>query len=263
MDANLSQILLITGLTIFVYMNLVYLLAMKVKNASIVDVAWGLGFVAVALVLLISTGSFNPAAVTLYCLVNLWGLRLTNHLAIRNLGQAEDWRYRAWRKQWGSSYAWRSYLQIFMLQGLMMWLISLSLVIAFAAGAAYVPEGSWLAAGVAVWIIGFGFEAVADWQLAKFKKAGTKKAGSVLSTGLWRFSRHPNYFGEILQWWGLWLCVLNLPMGWVAVISPLTITWLIVFVSGVPLLERKYAKDKAYQAYAKRTSRLVPWPPKP
>jgi len=262
MDATFSQTLLTAGLTIFIYMNLLYLLAMKVKNASIVDVGWGLGFVAVALVLLISTGSFNPAAVTLYCLVNLWGLRLTSHLAARNLGRAEDWRYRAWRQQWGKSYAWRSYLQIFMLQGLMMWLISLSLVVAFAAGASYVPEGNWLAAGVAVWVIGFGIEAVADWQLAKFKKNRSKNTSPIMSTGLWRFSRHPNYFGEVLQWWGLWLCVLMLPMGWVAVISPLIITWLIVFVSGVPLLEKKFTGDKDYQTYAQRTSRLLPWPPK-
>lgn len=261
MDASLTEISITAGLTTFVYMNLLYLLATKLKNASIVDIGWGLGFVTMSLVLLITTGAFNPVAVVVYSLINIWGLRLTSHLAERNLGRPEDWRYATWRKQWGKTYRWRSYLQIFMLQGLMMWLIALSLMVAFAAGAAYVPDGGWLSIGVAVWIVGFGFESVADRQLAKFIKSKSKDKPKLMSKGLWAYSRHPNYFGEVTQWWGLWLCVISLPFGWLAIISPLTITWLIVFVSGIPLLEKKYAGNKDYQIYAERTSKFIPWPP--
>lgn len=263
MDMSLGQILAVSAGTIFVYMSLLYVLAMKIKNASIVDIGWGLGFVIVAMVLLFVTEAVNPAAVVVYSLINIWGLRLTGHLAGRNLGRPEDWRYAAWRKQWGKSYAWRSYLQIFMLQGLMMWLISLSLAVAFAAGVGYLPHSGWLIAGTLVWLVGFLTEVIADWQLSNFLKTKLPKNKSkVMDQGLWRYSRHPNYFGEVTQWWGIWLCVLSLPFGLLALISPLTITWLIVFVSGVPMLEKRYVKDKAYQAYARKTSKLIPLPPK-
>lgn len=260
MEATLSQILLSSAITIFIYMSVLYLLAMRLKNAAIVDVGWGLGFILVAMVLLLSTQAVNPAAVTVYSLVNLWGLRLMGHLADRNLGRPEDWRYRPWRKQWGRHYTWRSYLQIFMLQGLMMWLVALPICVAFAAGVGYLPNTNWLAAGAVVWLAGFYLETLSDWQLARFKKSPSRT--SVMNRGLWRYSRHPNYFGEIVQWWGIWLCVVSLPFGWLAIISPLTITWLIVFVSGLPLLEKRFVKSRAYQTYAKRTSQLIPWPPK-
>lgn len=263
MEASLSQNLVTAALSIFVFMSLIYLLALRLKNAAVVDIGWGLGFIVVGMVLLITTQAVNPAAVVIYCLINLWGLRLTGHLAARVLGQPEDWRYAAMRKAWGKQYVWRSYLQIFMLQGLMMWLISLSLIVAFAAGDSYLPSAGWLFAGILIWVLGFSIEALSDWQLANYKKSKSKSKPKIMDQGLWRFSRHPNYFGEVTQWWGIWLCVVSLPFGWLAIISPLTITWLIVFVSGVPMLEKKYARNKTYQAYAKRTSRLIPWPPKP
>lgn len=261
---EIEQAVLAAAATIFAFMNLMYLVAWRARNAGLVDAGWGLGFVLVALVLLIRSDVVNPAVVVVYCLIHLWGLRLVSHLSKRNLSKPEDWRYQKLRKQWGRGYAWRSYLQIFMLQGVLMLVISASTIVAFSAGVEIEPELWLLWAGVTVWLVGFYFEVVADLQLARFiarRKTGKSKQ-KVMTQGLWRYSRHPNYFGEVAQWWGIWLVVASLPYGLFALISPLTITWLILFVSGVPLLEQKYAKNPAYRRYAKKTSRFVPMPPR-
>lgn len=261
---ELSQAIVIAATTIFTLMNVLYVIAWYLKNAGVIDVGWGLGFVLVAIVLLLNSQVVNPSVVVLYCLVHLWGLRLMTHLTQRTLMNPEDWRYAQWRRDWGRHYAWRSYLQIFMLQGLLMLVISASTIVAFSAGLEIEPNMPLVLFGVAIWAVGFYFEVVGDWQLRRFitaKKAGKNKK-KVMEQGLWRYTRHPNYFGEVTQWWGIWLVVASLPNGWLALISPLTITWLILFVSGVPMLEQKYTKDRAYQRYAKKTSRFIPLPPK-
>lgn len=246
-------------------MNLFYVISLYLKNAGVIDIGWGLGFVLVAIALLLNSHVLNLSVVVVYCLVHLWGLRLMSHLAQRTLANPEDWRYAKWRKDWGRHYAWRSYLQIFMLQGLLMLAISTSTIVAFAAGIEVEPKLTIVLLGIVVWVAGYYFEVVGDWQLRRFiaaKRAGKTKK-KVMDQGLWRYTRHPNYFGEVTQWWGIWLVVASLPNGWLALISPLTITWLILFVSGVPMLEQKYAKDRTYLRYAKKTSRFIPLPPKP
>jgi steroid 5-alpha reductase family enzyme len=192
-------------------------------------------------------------------LVLAWGVRLAIHVYSRNRGKAEDFRYAQWRKDWGKWFLIRSYLQVFVLQGLFMLGIAASIIVVGADGGGTL---GWLdLLGVAVWLLGFVFESVGDAQLKAFVSDPASR-GRILDTGLWRYTRHPNYFGEATQWWGLWLIALSVPMGWVAFVSPLLITWTLVFVSGVPMLEKKMAEKPGWAEYAARTSVFVPLPPK-
>jgi steroid 5-alpha reductase family enzyme len=250
--------LIVAGTTIFIYMNVLNIIAKLTKNAGYVDIGWGVGFVVVAWTLLLQAETVTKTQVLLVILTSLWGLRLGWHIAKRNIGKPEDWRYQNWRRDWGKNYWWRAYLQIFMLQGVMMLLISASAVVLFET--ATNPPLWLVVSGVSIWLVGYLFEVVGDWQLAQFVK--TKQTGEIMTSGLWRYTRHPNYFGEVVQWWGLWLLVAAVENGWLALISPLTITILITRISGVPMLEKKYADKPQFQAYAKRTNKFFPGPPR-
>jgi steroid 5-alpha reductase family enzyme len=188
----------------------------------------------------------------------------------------EDFRYRNWRLQWGKTFYWRTYLQVFLLQGFFQWIISLPIWIAATSGFDFMnfllrPDmpgnlipGRYHEAtilfGAALWLLGFLFQAIGDYQLARFSK--TKQPGQIMQSGLWKYSRHPNYFGEICMWWGIWLMVASFPNGAWAIISPVTITWLLAKVSGVPMLEKKYEGNPDFEAYKKRTPALFPWKPR-
>ncbi len=246
------------------YMTLWFVIALIRKDNSLADIAWGLGFVIVAAYsfFFLRTSLFLPLLVT--SLVAVWGLRLSFHIFRRNRTKGEDPRYAAWRAKWGRSFVWRSYLQVFLLQGFFLLVIA-SPVIMVNTYRWTVPPGNhgrgiWQA-GLLVWVLGFLFEAVGDAQLARFKKDPANK-GRIMDRGLWKYTRHPNYFGESLMWWGLWLIALEVPGGWTTVASPLLITFLLAKVSGVPMLERRYAGNAEFQAYARRTSAFVPWVPK-
>lgn len=259
---DIAQTKLLAALVIFIFMNLAFLLAKRQNNAGLIDVGWGLGFVVTTYVLFASRELATLTHVLLMSLILLWGLRLALHLGRRNFGAKEDWRYAKWRQEWGDNYWWRGYFQFFMLQGLVMYLVMSPVIVGFSTTAE--PTLTLATIGVFIWWVGFLFEAIADKQLADFrarKKSGATKK-KIMNEGLWRYSRHPNYFGEVALWWGLWLMVAGLPYGMFAVIGPLTITYLILFVSGVPLLEKKHAKDAAFQRYAKKTSKFLPLPPK-
>ena len=172
--------------------------------------------------------------------------------------RGEDFRYAAWRARWGRWFVLRSYIQIYLLQGSFLLVISLPILLARRPGPGL---GLLDLAGVMVWLAGFGFEAAADAQMGRFKRDPGNR-GRIITTGLWRYSRHPNYFGEALMWWGLALIALSVPSGWPGLLGPLTITFLLRFVSGVPLLERKYEGRPDFQEYARRTNAFVPWFPK-
>jgi steroid 5-alpha reductase family enzyme len=190
--------------------------------------------------------------------VGIWAMRLGVHIYLRNWGRGEDWRYAQWRAKWGHWWPLRSYLQVFLLQGLFMLVVALPMLSVNTFGG----DIGWLAlAGALVWLTGFLWETLADFQLVRFLKDPANK-GKVLKTGLWRYSRHPNYFGEVVLWWGMWLIALSVLGAWWTVLSPLTITFLILKVSGVPLLESKMMKSDAYREYAQRTSGFIPWFPK-
>jgi steroid 5-alpha reductase family enzyme len=249
------------GITVLALSSLAFVVSLYFKDASFADVVWGLYFVNIAIDLLIQNSQRTGLQDIDVALVGIWGLRLTWHIARRRAGKPEDWRYAAWRKQWGSGFNQRSLLQNFWLQAILALVISASTIVAAHATHAQAKLHLWQAIPLLIWVIGFLFEAIGDLQLSRFIRNRSGK-DKVMQSGLWRFSRHPNYFGEVTQWWALWLLVVSLPYGWVALISPLTITLLILFVSGVPLLERKYKSNPEFQKYARHTSVFLPLPRK-
>ncbi|MBP1768296.1 MAG: hypothetical protein H6P98_2411 [Candidatus Aminicenantes bacterium] len=244
---------------VFVYMTAVFLVALSKKNNSIVDVAWGLGFILVAVTTLLLKPGITIRQVLVDGLVAVWGLRLAVHIYSRNRGRGEDFRYAKWRRDWGRWFVPRSFLQIFMLQGILMLLISSPILLVNRSKEEGLTPLDALGAGV--WIAGFLFEAVGDHQLKIFKRKPESR-GKIMTSGLWSYTRHPNYFGEAALWWGIWLLSLSVDGGWAGIISPLTIGFLLLRVSGVSMLEKKYAGNQEFAAYARRTSAFFPRPPK-
>jgi len=246
------------ALLIWIYMSLFFILALFLKDNSIVDIGWGLGFILTTILMIIQQPIPGMRGIA-YVFVILWGARLARHIFLRNRGRSEDFRYAAWREEWGIWFIPRSYFQIFILQGIIMFIVVYPIVVI--ACAPLRPIGLIEATGSIIWLIGFYFEAVADWQLYRFKKDPDNK-GKIITSGLWQYSRHPNYFGEVVMWWGIFLLALPVHLGWTAVISPLLITYLITKVSGVPLLERKYTGNVQFERYKQRTNIFIPWFPR-
>lgn len=246
------------AITIFLFMAGVYVIGVLKEDNSVVDIAWGLGFVAVTLSTFLRYASGHPRQWLVLALVTAWGLRLSGHLILRNRGRGEDIRYARWRDEWDNVLL-RSFFQIYMLQGTILLVIAAPILLVNRA-----PGGplGWLdGLGVVVWGFGTIFEAVGDYQLLRFTRDPANE-GRVLQTGLWRYTRHPNYFGEAVLWWGVFLVALSATGGWLAVVSPLTIDFLLVRVSGVPMLEEAYEGDDEYARYRRRTSALIPWFPR-
>ena len=250
----------ITEITIlFIYMNLWFILSLLKKRNDVADVAWGLGFVLMAWTSFYYTLSFSPKALLVNILVSIWGLRLAIHIHARNKGKQEDYRYEAWRKEWGKWFYLRSYLQVYILQGALLFLIVLPvLFINKNSGPGFVWSDY---LGLIIWSVGFYFESVGDLQLANFIKNPQNK-GKIIRTGLWAYSRHPNYFGEVTQWWGIFVLALSSPASYLSIIGPITISFLILKVSGIPLLEKKLAENPEFENYKKEVSVFFPLPPK-
>jgi steroid 5-alpha reductase family enzyme len=246
--------------TVFVYMTVLFAVAQRLGDNSIVDIAWGLGFVLVAAATLAVLGDLGARQVLITSIVAAWGLRLALHIAVRNHGRGEDPRYAKWREEWGDSFAVRSFLQVFMLQGVLLVVVASPVIFVNA------QDGGaglrWLDfVGAAAWAFGLSWEAVSDYQLLRFKRDPANR-GKVMDRGLWRFSRHPNYFGEVVLWWGIYLVAVSAEHGWLSAIGPATITFLLLRVSGVAMLERAKANDPKYAEYRRRTSVFVPWVPR-
>jgi steroid 5-alpha reductase family enzyme len=241
---------------IFIYATIWFAISVYKKRNDVADIAWGIGYIIICVYLFISYPSSSVLKL-LYALVTLWGLRLSIHIHLRNKNKAEDFRYKAWREQWGNSFYWRSYLQVFLLQGIFLLIIISPVIHSAVAGLLHWNVFTWI--GLCCWIIGFYFQAVADWQLAVFKST-QKNKGLIIQTGLWKYSRHPNYFGEIVMWWSILIITIPFANSFYFIISPLTITGLLVFVSGIPMLEKKYKGNTAFEEYKKRTSALIPMP---
>lgn len=250
---SLSIILLL------VYMTIIFLFALWLKDNSIVDVAYGLAFVLICWVGLFTLGSGHSRQWLVAALVSIWGVRLAVHIFLRKQDEGEDFRYRQWREEWGKTFVWRSFLQIFMLQGAVIFLVALPVLLVINNPGGRI--GFYDLVGVMVWLVGFGFEAIGDWQLLQFKSNPDNK-GKIIQHGLWYYTRHPNYFGEAVLWWGVFLVAVNVPYGYLAVISPVLIDFLLLKVSGIPMLETKYEGDAEFTAYKKRTNAFFPWFPK-
>ncbi|MCH9682715.1 MAG: DUF1295 domain-containing protein, partial [Deltaproteobacteria bacterium] len=227
---------------------------------SIVDPIWGTTFIAAGWWYFVRTPGGDPGRkLLLMILVTVWGLRLTIYLLWRSRGEPEDPRYQAFRKHYGAErYWWFSFFQVFVLQGTLSWLIGAPLLAAQAGGG---PVG-WLdAVAVAVWVVGFAFEAGGDLQLARFR-ARRRGPNELLTTGFWRYTRHPNYFGDAACWWAYGLLSIAAG-GWVAALGAVMMTALIIKVSGVALLERTLSTAKpGYAEYVRKTSAFLPWPPR-
>ncbi len=254
------QIYLLAFAAIMGMMTLLWLVSIQIRDVSIVDLFWGFGFVLAGAVYFHFTDGLHPRKILLMSLLAIWGLRLSIYLAWRNWGKGEDFRYQKFRQEAGEHrYWWYSFFSVFLLQGTLMWLISAPLL-----GAQYNPEnklGILDLLGLALWLIGFVFEAGGDWQLARFKAQKTNK-GKVLQTGFWRYTRHPNYFGDSAVWAGFALICLSAG-SYIPVLGSVLMTVLLVKVSGVALLEKSLSSSKpAYQDYIRKTSAFIPWFPK-
>jgi steroid 5-alpha reductase family enzyme len=246
-------------LAVALFMSLLFVLAQLLGRLDVIDAAWGIAFIIVA------AGSFllrsreiglnTPTIVT--ALVCIWGLRLAYHIIRRLVRTDEDKRYTAYRHQWGRYLVIRSFLQIYLTQALLALVVSTAVIYTnlFSTGDISV----WTVTGGLVWLLGFVFESVGDAQLRRHIATGSKK---LLSTGLWRYTRHPNYFGEATMWWGIFIIALGVPYGWVGILTPAVITYLLLFVSGVPLTEKAMANKSGWKRYAARTSKFLPFPPK-
>jgi steroid 5-alpha reductase family enzyme len=243
-------------------MLLLWLLSLRLRDASIVDIWWGPGFAAIAAFsFAVGPGGDPVRAKLIVLLATLWGLRLGAYLFWRNAGRGEDYRYQAMRRRHGEAFGRASLRLVFGFQGLLMWLISLPLQVAQTGG----TTGGLVALdliGTLFFCVGLAFESLGDLQLARFK-ADAGNAGRVMDRGLWRYTRHPNYFGDCVVWWGLWLVACGAPGGVYTIVSPLLMTYLLLRVSGVALLERGLVKRKpAYADYIARTSAFFPLPPR-
>ena len=293
------------AVVVFGLLTLLWAISLAVKDASLIDIFWGFGFLVVAAVCLYLVPVKTPYLWLLAAMPIAWGIRLSLYLAKRNLGHGEDVRYVAMQKRAEkkgmSEMAWRirSLFTIYFGQGLLIMIVSAPVWVAMATAKTGISEltdvydvislsgetsadelketitnlstpiqiGLLSILGALLWLIGFLFEAIGDWQLSKFMNKmkgynGTYEDKPVLDTGLWKYTRHPNYFGNACMWWGIWLVACQAPWGWATIFAPLIMTLLLTRVSGRDLLERQMKKRPAYQDYIKRTSGFIPRPPK-
>jgi steroid 5-alpha reductase family enzyme len=238
-----------------------WLISLIYKNVTFVDSLWGLGFVLIAWLTFSLAEGFTGRKILIVLLTTAWGLRLSAHLSWRNWGKGEDPRYGGWRKASGDRFWIISLFKVFLLQALFLWVIALAVQYGqVSATPAHLTGLDFL--GFVIWMIGFVFESVSDWQLARFK-ADPTNAGKVMDRGLWAYSRHPNYFGECLIWWGIFLIVLSTPNSWWTVVSPLVISAVLLKMTGIPLTEKTIVNTRpGYSEYMKRTPSFFPWFPK-
>jgi len=237
-----------------------WLLSLVRRDASVVDVAWGIGFVLVAWISFALADGAAARKWLVVALVTVWGLRLAVHLAWRKRGEGEDFRYREMRKRYGERFPLASLGLVFCFQGLGMWAVSLPVQ------AAQVPDSpSGLTVldfvGVGVWSVGMLFETLGDLQLARFR-SDPRNQGKVLDSGLWRFTRHPNYFGDFCVWWGIYAVALATGEAWWTLVGPLVMSFVLLRLSGVPVMERHLKRRQGYEDYVLRTSAFFPKRPR-
>ena len=278
------------AVVVFGALTALWVISVAAKDASLVDIFWGFGFLLVGAVCLYLVPVKTPYLILLAALPITWGLRLTLYLGKRNLGHGEDKRYTAMRKRAEkkgvSEMAWRlrTIFSVYWGQGLLIMIVSAPVWVAIATSTGLglfgevantstgeefesIEVGVLAILGALIWLIGFLFEAIGDWQLSRFINRhkdydGPKDEKPVMDEGLWKYTRHPNYFGNACMWWGIWLVACQAPLGWITIFAPLVMTYLLTSVSGKSLLENDMNKRKKYREYAKRTSGFFPWPPK-
>ncbi|MFX1326615.1 MAG: DUF1295 domain-containing protein [Promethearchaeota archaeon] len=267
---TMSIILGYSLLFLFGYIFIAFLVGTIKKNNGIMDIFYGPGFFVVALTSLIFyiilNNEINIRQIVITILVFIWSVRLAAYVFIRNRGKPEDYRYKAMRERWGTNVVLKSLTKIYIFQGIVIfivafpvWFTNISTNPSFDNHLDFYGITLWL--GVIIWIIGFLFETFGDYQLYKFKQDPNNK-GKVLDRGLWKYSQHPNYFGEVTQWWGIYVIAIAVPFGFISIVGPVFITYMIIKVSGIRLLDKHYEGDDEYTNYKKRTRLFFPWFPK-
>lgn len=245
-------------LAAIIFMSCIFVVGRRMQRYDIVDVAWGLVFIVIAATSLLFNGARDLVQFFVLGLVIIWGLRLSYHIYRRlRATTSEDKRYVELRKKWHASNEDTAiYLRIYVIQAVLACLVCLPIIILNTSDALiYQP---FVIAGAAIWLIGFCIETVADRQLRHFIRS-PKDHGQLMTRGLWRYSRHPNYFGELTLWWGVGIIALSAPFGWLGLIGPVVISYLIIFVSGIPPTEKSFAGRVGWDKYKRETSALVPW----
>ena len=260
-----TELLAINAGLLAITMLALWLYCVRIRDVSVIDSFWPFGMVILGATSFAAMGDHGPRSIALFALTSIWGLRLAAHLFTRWRAHGVDPRYAAIlgrlmdKRGWGFAKA--SFIQVFLMQYVLLFIVCLPAQLGQMPG-----DSAGLnilgGIGVALAAIGILFETIGDVQLKLFRENPANQ-GKVLNTGLWRYTRHPNYFGDACTWWGLWLIALGAPLGLVTVIGPLLITLLLTRVSGVPMLEHRLKKNRpGYEAYLRQTSSFFPWPPK-
>lgn len=262
--SDFLDILQFSGLVLSVYLMVTLVVAFIREDNSIMDIVYGSAFVFIAWCLVFFWQGWSIQQMIVLACVTVWGVRLTTYRLLRNWGKPEDFRYRTWREEWQKKgmlyFFFRSFGQIYLLQGVVILVISLPVLVIFSTTQGPMTWYNWL--GLGFWCIGFCFESIGDYQLDRFVRKSENR-GKIMMAGLWRYTRHPNYFGEAIMWWGLFLIVFGLPLSELVLASPILITFLLTQVSGTPMLEKRLSGRPDWEEYKKRTSAFIPWFPKP
>ena len=246
-------------LSTLILCHLVFYIAWKTDKFSVMDVAWGLGFVLVAIVGYLQNYS-SPPKTLLLVMVCTWGLRLAGYIYLRSKGKPEDPRYTKMREQWGADYLKEGYKKVFMAQGAAMFVISLPVQLGMSSELEHFGFKQIL--GLLIWLVGFALECWSDYHLTQFRKNPANK-GKACMDGPWVYVRFPNYLGEMMIWWGVWIYILNFWTAW-TIVGPLTICYSLLKVTGIPMIENNNLRKEGYREYAARVPRLIPFlKPKP
>jgi len=251
-----EEALLQSAILILLSMTILWIISLKLQSASIVDIFWGLGFILINSFVFFRSIQHSLVQWISFLCVTAWGIRLAFHIGKRNWRKPEDFRYAEWRLENGVRWWWISFFKVFMLQGIIMLILSIPMLVAHVSP----PVDDWNSAsslGFLLWVFGFSFEVTSDLQLSRFKSNPTNK-DQIMTTGLWKYSRHPNYFGEAVLWWGYYFMAIT-PHFWWTVFSPILMTWLLVRISGVAMLERTMKSRYGYEEYMRQTSSFIPW----
>jgi steroid 5-alpha reductase family enzyme len=259
-----------SALILLLYLIIAFIVGTIKKNNGLMDVFYGPGYFVVALSSLILNivlnNEVNIRQIIVTILVFIWATRLATYVFIRNRGKPEDYRYQAMRKRWGNKVVLKSFYRIYIFQGIVIfivcfpvWFINISNNPTIESVLDFFGITLWL--GAAIWLIGFLFETIGDWTLYRFLQKPENK-GEVMDKGVWKLSQHPNYFGEVTQWWGIYVIAIATPFGFITILGPIFITYMILKVSGIKLLDKRFEKDDKYGAYKQRTSVFFPWFPK-
>jgi steroid 5-alpha reductase family enzyme len=241
-------------------MVLLWVVSVRMHDVSVVDIGWGAAGALIALATFFLADGVLSRKILLTAMATIWGVRLALHIGVRKKGKGEDFRYAAMRAEFGESFPLRSLFTVFLFQAFLIWIITIPVQVGQLSGH---PERlTWLdILGAGLWVVGYVVELIADRQLNSFL-ADPTNAGKVLDQGIWRYSRHPNYFGESLLWWGVFLVAAATPGGWITIFSPIIMTFFLLKISGVPMLEKALAdRREGYRDYMARTSVFFPWPP--